>query len=67
MVLWFNRCANEDIATEAHGTKTREKKVIHRNLSDLAKDLDHLTLTTKQDQDELFVTHTTHKLRFETL
>ena len=67
MVLWFNRCANEDIATEAHGAKTREKKVIHRNLSDLAKDLDHLTLTTKQDQDELFVTHTTHKLRFETL
>lgn len=67
MVLCFNHCTNEDITTEAHGTKTKEKKVIHRNLSDLAKDLDNLTLTTKQDQDELFVTHTTHKLRFETL
>ena len=68
VALWFNRCANEDIATEAYGTNIPEKKVIHRNVSSLANDLDNLTLKTKEDQDELLrVTHMRHKLGFKTL
>ena len=63
LALWFNRCANE-----AYGTNIPEKKVIHRNVSGLANDLDNLTLKTKEDQDELLrVTHVRHKLGFKTL
>ena len=58
MTSWLNRCANEDITTEAHGANIPEKKVIHKNLSDSAKDLDNLTLKTKEYQDELLRNHT---------
>ena len=57
VTLWLNRCANEDIATEAHGANNPEKKATHRNLFDLAKDLDNLTLKTKEDQNELLRDH----------
>ena len=56
--IMLNHCANEDNATEAHSKNIPKKKVIHRNLSDLAKDLDNITLNAKEDQDELLRDHT---------
>ena len=56
VISWLNCCTNEDITTEAHGTNILEKEVIHRNLSDLAKDINNLTLKTMRHTYETQVT-----------
>ena len=50
---WLQRCEGEDDMTDADIKPMSDNKCINGNLSDLAKDLDNLTLRTKQNNDKI--------------
>ena len=50
---WLQRCEGEDAITDVDIKPMPDNKCINRNLSDLAKDLDNVTLRTKQNNDKI--------------
>ena len=50
---WLHRCEGEDDMTDVDIKPMSDNKCINGNLSDLAKDLDNLTVRTKQNNDKI--------------